>query len=154
VATTVREQVLSLLEPTVERLGFELVDIEFVPGRNAVLRLFIDRTDRPEGVDVDDCAAVSHEVSAVLDAHDPVTQAYSLEVSSPGFDRVLRKRAHFERFVGERVWIELLAPREGRKRYTGKLLAVDATGIELEVDRQTVAIAYADIAKARLAPLS
>jgi ribosome maturation factor RimP len=154
VATTVREQVLSLLEPAVERLGFELVDIEFVPGRNAVLRLFIDRTDRPEGVDVDDCAAVSHEVSAILDVEDPVPQEYSLEVSSPGFDRVLRKRAHFERFSGERVWIELLAPRDGRKRYTGKLLAADATGIELEVDRQTVAIAYADIAKARLAPLA
>jgi ribosome maturation factor RimP len=153
-ATTVREQVLSLVEPTIERLGFELVDVEFVPGRNAVLRFFIDRTDRPEGVDVDDCAAVSHEVSAVLDVEDPVPQAYSLEVSSPGFDRVLRKRAHFERFVGERVWIELLAPREGRKRYTGKLLAADATEIAIEVDRQTVTIAYADIAKARLAPLA
>jgi len=72
-------------------------------------------------------------------------------VSSPGFDRVLRTPAHFERFVGERTFVELKAPRAGRKRYTGLLRAVDATGIELEVDKQKVEVAFAEIAKARLA---
>jgi ribosome maturation factor RimP len=126
--------------------------LQFVAGRNATLRLYIDRVDRQSGVDVDDCAAVSHEVSAALDADDPIPQAYSLEVSSPGFDRVLRTPAHFARFVGARVWVELLAAREGRKRYTGELLAVSGDGIELEVDRRQVLIGFAEIGKARLAP--
>lgn len=150
--TSLTERLISRLEPVVERAGFELVDLEFVAGRNATLRLYIDRVDRESGVDVDDCAAVSHEVSAALDADDPIPQAYSLEVSSPGFDRVLRTPAHFARFVGARVWVELLAAREGRKRYTGELLAVSGDGIELEVDRRQVLIGFAEIGKARLAP--
>lgn len=150
--TSLTERLISRLEPVVERAGFELVDLQFVAGRNATLRLYIDRVDRQSGVDVDDCAAVSHEVSAALDADDPIPQAYSLEVSSPGFDRVLRTPAHFARFVGARVWVELLAAREGRKRYTGELLAVSGDGIELEVDRRQVLIGFAEIGKARLAP--
>jgi ribosome maturation factor RimP len=72
-------------------------------------------------------------------------------VSSPGFDRLLRTPAHFERFVGTRVFVELKAPRAGRKRYTGMLRAVSPTGIELEVDRQKVEVPFEEIAKARLA---
>jgi len=71
-------------------------------------------------------------------------------VSSPGFDRVLRKPAHFERFVGQRVWVELQVPRDGRRRYTGTLAKVSDRGVELEVDGQTVQVAFADIGKARL----
>jgi ribosome maturation factor RimP len=90
-------------------------------------------------------------VSALLDAADPIPSAYSLEVSSPGFDRVLRTPAHFERFVGARVWVELQAPRAGRRRYTGTLLGVQAEGIALEVDRERVALRFGEIGKARLA---
>jgi ribosome maturation factor RimP len=129
-----------------------LVDLEFVPGRTATLRIYIDRTDRPDGVDVDDCAAVSHEVSAALDVDDPIPQAYALEVSSPGFDRILRTPAHFARFVGSRVKVELQVARAGRKRYTGQLLGVNETGIELEVDRKNVRMGFDELAKARLAP--
>lgn len=148
-----RERLIASLEPVIARVGCELVDVEFVPGRSATLRIYIDRADRPEGVDVDDCAAVSHEVSAALDVDDPIPQAYSLEVSSPGFDRILRTPAHFKRFVGSRVKVELVAARAGRKRYTGELLGADDGGIELEVDRQTVKIGFDELAKARLAPL-
>jgi ribosome maturation factor RimP len=89
-------------------------------------------------------------VSARLDVEDPLPGAYTLEVSSPGFDRVLRKPAHFERFVGQRVWVELQVPRDGRRRYTGTLAKVSDRGVELEVDGQTVQVAFADIGKARL----
>ena len=78
---------------------------------------------------------MSREVSALLDVEDPIPSAYTLEVSSPGFDRVLRTRAHFERFVGARVFVELKEPRAGRRRYTGTLLTVDEGGIALEVDQ-------------------
>jgi ribosome maturation factor RimP len=113
-----------------------------------VVRVFVDR---PGGVALDDCARISRELSALLDVEDPIPSAYTLEVSSPGFDRVLRTQAHFGRFVGSRVFVELKEPREGRRRYTGKLLTVDEAGIALEVDREQVRMAFDEIGKARLA---
>lgn len=144
-----RERLIALIEPVLGRLGYELVELELSSGRaHAMLRLFIDREG---GVGLEDCAAVSREVSAVLDAQDPIPSAFTLEVSSPGFDRVLRTRAHFGRFVGSRVFVELKEPRAGRRRYTGTLLTVDDAGIALEVDREQVAMTFAEIGKARLA---
>jgi ribosome maturation factor RimP len=144
-----RERLIGLIEPVLGRLGYELVDLEYGPAHGrAQLRLFIDTAT---GVGVEDCARVSREVSALLDAADPIPGAYSLEVSSPGFDRVLRTPAHFGRFVGARVLAELKEPRAGRRRYTGTLLSVDEAGIALEVDRERVALAFGEIGKARLA---
>ena len=144
-----REQLIGLIEPVLGGLGYELVDLEYGAGHSRVqVLLFIDA---PAGVGVEDCARVSREVSALLDAADPIPSAYSLEVSSPGFDRVLRTPAHFERFVGARVWVELQAPRAGRRRYTGTLGGVQAEGIALEVDRERVTLRFGEIGKARLA---
>ncbi len=149
---TLRERLIALIEPVLAQLGYELVELEYAAGRtNAVVRIFIDQ---PAGISVDDCERVSRDVAALLDVDDPIPTAYTLEVSSPGFDRVLRTPAHFERFAGERVVVELQAPRAGRKRYTGILKAVSAAGIELEVDKQTVDVPFGEIAKARLAPLA
>ncbi len=105
-----------------------------------------------QGVGIEDCARVSREVSALFDVEDPISTAYTLEVSSPGEDRVLRTRAHFDRFVGSRIFVELKVPREGRRRYTGHLRSVTDDGIALEVDRQNVEVRFAEIGKARLAP--
>jgi ribosome maturation factor RimP len=183
-ATVLRGRLVALIEPLLERLGYELVELEYVPGRsNGLLRIFIDRlrdptnpdagvdknvtvaldgegriaagdeTDlREGGIGIDDCERVSREVSALLDVEDPIPSAYTLEVSSPGSDRILAKRAHFERFAGSRVHVELKAPRDGRKRYTGMLRSVADAGIELEVDRQQVTVPFDEIEKARLAP--
>ena len=146
---TLRERLIALIEPVLTRLGYELVELEYAAGRSqAVVRLFIDT---PAGITVDDCERVSRDVAALLDVDDPIPTAYTLEVSSPGFDRVLRIPAHFERFVGERVFVELKAPRAGRKRYTGVLQVATATGIELEVDKQKVEVRFDEIGKARLA---
>jgi ribosome maturation factor RimP len=148
---TLRERLIVLIEPLVERLGYELVELEYSAGRtSAVVRLFIDR---PEGIRVEDCESASREAAALLDVEDPIPTAYTLEVSSPGFDRVLRKPAHFVRFAGERVFVELKVPRAGRRRYTGTLLAVDDVGITLEVDKEKVEVPFAEIGKARLASL-
>ena len=149
--TPLREKLIALTEPLLEQLGYELVDLEYAPGRrHAVLRVFIDR---PEGVGLDDCERASHELSAVLDVEDPVPVGYTLEVSSPGLDRVLRTPAHFQRFVGERVWLELRIARAGRRRYTGRLEALTSEGIELNVDGATVRVPFTEISRARLAPL-
>lgn len=148
-SATLRERLIALIEPLVGRLGYELVELEHTAGRgSAVVRLFIDRS---EGVGLADCERVSREVSALLDVEDPIPTAYTLEVSSPGFDRVLRTPGHFARFVGSRVLVELAVPREGRRRYTGTLLSADEAGIALEVDGQRVAMSFAEVGKARLA---
>jgi len=89
----------------------------------------------------------------LLDVEDPIPGAYSLEVSSPGLDRILRKPEHFARFVDNRVKVELAVPREGRKRYTGMLRRVNGESIELDVDNFSVSIRLAEISRARLAPL-
>lgn len=142
-----RERLIALIEPLVGDLGYELVDLEVSAG---LLRIFVDSAS---GVRVEDCERVSREVSALLDVEDPIPTAYALEVSSPGFDRTLRTRAHFERFVGARVWVELKVPREGgRRRYTGQLTAVQDEGIALEVEDQAVSVQFGEIGKAKLAP--
>ena len=147
--TVLRERLIVLIEPLLERLGYELVELECTAGRaHAIVRVFIDKA---AGIGVEDCERVSREISALLDVEDPIPSAYTLEVSSPGFDRVLRTRAHFERFAGARVFVELKAPREGRRRYTGTLLSVDGKGIAVEVDGQRVDVAFEEIGKARLA---
>jgi ribosome maturation factor RimP len=144
-----RERLIGLAEPVLGRLGYELVDLELSSGRtHAVVRIFIDQ---PAGVGLEDCEKVSRALSALFDVEDPIPSAYTLEVSSPGFDRVLRTQAHFGRFVGSRVFVELKEPRAGRRRYTGKLLTVDAGGIALEVDQEHVAMTFTEIEKARLA---
>jgi ribosome maturation factor RimP len=149
VTGVLRERLIALIEPLLQRLGFELVELEYGGGRShATLRVFVDGA---AGVTLDDCARVSREISALLDAEDPIACPYTLEVSSPGFDRVLRTRAHFDRFRGARVFVELKEPRAGRRRYTGTLLSVDEGGIALEVDAQQVAMTFGEIGKARLA---
>lgn len=149
--TALRDRLIGLLEPLAGQLGFELVDVEANAGRGSgFVRVYIDH---PGGVGVDDCERVSREVSALLDVEDPMPGPFTLEVSSPGFDRVLRTPEHFARFRGERVKVELLAPRDGRRRYTGQLVAVTERGIELEVDAAAVTVDFAAIDRARLAPL-
>lgn len=145
------DRLIARFEPVLAEMGYELVEVEFVSGQGGgTLRIYIDG---PEGIDVDDCANASHALSDLLDADDPFPGAYSLEVSSPGLDRVLRTPEHFARFVDNRVKVELQVPRDGRKRYTGMLRRADGESIELEVDNFSVSIRLAEIGRARLAPL-
>src|SRR6202051_5129934 len=116
------DALMRLLEPPIEALDYELIDVEFArEGRGGVLRIFIDRRAENSsiGVTVDDCALVSHAVSQVLEIQDPIKGHYTLEVSSPGFDRILRKRAHFERFVRERSFAQMQLPHHGPRRLAG-----------------------------------
>src|SRR6202795_4335230 len=122
-----RDALMRLLEPPIEALGFDVADIEFAQaGRGGVLRRFLHRR-APKfgpGITVNDCAIVSHAVSQGLESQDPIKGHYTLEVSSPGFDRILRTRAHFERFVGERIFAELKLPIDERRRYVGELKSI------------------------------
>ena len=101
---------------------------------------------------MDDCATVSRVVSEVIDAEDPIKGHYTLEVSSPGLDRVLRKRAHFERFLGQQIFVELKLPIEGRRRFAGTLKSVLGEAIVMEVDGRSHELPLDRIQKARLRP--
>ncbi|NOY62376.1 MAG: ribosome maturation factor RimP [Gammaproteobacteria bacterium] len=137
-----------LLEPVVTGLGYEFVGIEYqVHSQNALLRLYIDKEG---GVNVDDCAQVSWQVSALLDVEEPVQGNYTLEVSSPGLDRLLFNAEHFERFAGQQVKLQLESPLDGRRRLRGKLLGMSGSNVMIEDESQQVEVPMELIKKARL----
>ena len=145
-----RDELAKLLQPTVERLGYELSDLEAnIGGPKGFVRLFIDK---PEGIGLDDCEKVSLAVSALLDIEDPIPGQYNLEVSSPGSDRKLTKHAHFVRYTGEDVKVQMRFPIENRRRFRGKLLAANEQNIVVEVDGVSHTLPIAQIDMARLAP--
>jgi ribosome maturation factor RimP len=145
-----QQRLVSMIEPVLTGLGYELVDLQLALARaGGQLRLFIDRD---AGVNIDDCERVSRAVSALLDADDPIPVAYTLEVSTPGLDRVLRKPAHYARFAGQRVHVELTAARAGRRRFTGQLLGVVDDGIAVEVDGQKLQFEFSEIDRAHVVP--
>ena len=144
------DELAKLLEPTVERLGYELADLEVRLGsKGGLVRVFIDK---PEGIDLDDCEKVSLAVSALLDVEDPVPGNYSLEVSSPGLDRKLTKVEHFQRFEGETVKVQMRFPIEGRRRFRGTLVSSDDENIVVEVDGESHSLPLKTIDTARLVP--
>lgn len=149
-----REQLRELLAPVVAGAGYQLWELEFMPrSGGGLLRLYIDSAaDSATGIGLDDCERVSRAVSETLDAADPIPSHYTLEVSSPGLDRVLRTREHFERFAGERVRLEMMQPIEGRKRFAGRLLGVGESEITLELESGRISLPIEDIHRARLAP--
>jgi ribosome maturation factor RimP len=146
-----RDTLTALLRPVVEDLGCVLWDLECSTRRGVgYVCLYIDAES---GVTLDDCERVSRAVSPVLDEADPLKGQYTLEVSSPGIDRTLRTAAHFARYVGSTVFVELLQPQEDRRRFKGALLAAGAESIEVEVDGRRHVLPIAGIRKAHLAPV-
>ncbi len=154
VQESVAERARQLLEPILARDGYELVEVEWLrEGGGWTLRLFIDREG---GVGIDDCQAVSRTVEPVLDVEDFIEPAYSLEVSSPGVDRPLRRPRDFERFAGQRVKMKAFGPLESaaglpaRKQWSGTLRGIRDGRVEVEVDGKLHRIPVDRIAKANL----
>ncbi len=144
------DELAAMLEPTVERLGYELADLDVrVASQDGLIRLFIDK---PDGIGLEDCETVSRAVSALLDVEDPIPGNYSLEVSSPGLDRKLTKAEHFQRFIGDTVKVKLRLPLDGRRRFRGVLVAQDDDSIVVEVDGQSYSLPLKTIDTARLVP--
>jgi ribosome maturation factor RimP len=135
-----------LLERTVPALGYELVDVEWSP-RSRLLRVFIDK---PEGVDVEDCARVSNHLARLFAVED--VDFERLEVSSPGLDRPLTKPADYVRFAGEEAELRLRAPVDGRRKFKGLLRGIDGGTVLLETPAGVQALPLADIGRARLVP--
>jgi len=159
--------IANLLSPTIQSLGLELLGVEYLPSPGgAVLRLYIDIPAGAEGeaaegaaprmVGIEDCETVSREVSAQLDVEDPISGHYTLEVSSPGVDRPLFTAAQFARFLGEEAKVVLQLPLDGRRRFQGRIAAVEGDRIDFEIDArpepQRVSVDIGNIEKARLVP--
>ena len=143
--------IATLLAPSVEALQLELLGVELAAsGTSALLRLYIDAPGR--SVVIEDCEAVSREVSAVLDINDPIASHYTLEVSSPGIDRPLFTVAQFAKHIGETVKLTLQIPLDGRRRLQGAIVGVDGDNITLKTEATELSVQHANIEKARLVP--
>lgn len=134
----IEEKVESLLEKTINKLGYELYDVEYAKeGKNYFLRIFIDK---PEGIDLNDCEKVSNEINEILDNADYIKDQYFLEVSSPGIERVIRKDKHLKENIENQVQINLFKPIEGKKEFIGILKKYDEENIEIIVEEKNIVI--------------
>jgi ribosome maturation factor RimP len=141
---SVVDRVRELVEPLVATSGLELVDVEHGPG---LLRIYLDRDG---GIDLEAITLASEQISDLLDVHDPVPGRYTLEVSSPGLERTLRRPADFERFVGTRINVKTHPHVPGERRFSGELTGADEAGIVVSVGTgEPRRLAYADIERAR-----
>ncbi|MGE5538348.1 MAG: ribosome maturation factor RimP [Gemmatimonas sp.] len=149
--TAMADTVATLIEPTLQSMGYALVRVALVGGAGRpTLQVMAERVDGA-AMSVDDCADISEAVSAVLDVEDPIAGAYTLEVSSPGIDRPLVKKADYERFAGFEARVETSEPVGGRKRFRGRLLGTAEDSVRLKLDTgEDVELPLARISKAKL----
>lgn len=139
-----------MLAPTIEAMGFEVVRILMTGAQRPTLQIMIERQDRKNLV-VDDCAAVSRAISAILDEKGPIDSEYSLEVSSPGIDRPLTKPEHFSRFAGYEAKVETSDTVDGRKRFKGKIISLEPNNnIKIMMDDKEYSIPFESVSKAKL----
>ncbi|CAQ86119.1 conserved hypothetical protein [Photorhabdus asymbiotica] len=147
--STLEQKLTAMISAPVEALGFELVGLEFIRARVSTLRIYIDSEN---GITVDDCADVSHQVSAVLDVEDPISVLYNLEISSPGLERPLFTAEHYQRFIGEEVSLVLRLAMQNRRKWLGVIKTVDGEMITVTVDGKDEVFALSNIQKANLVP--
>ena len=144
---SIEEKVEKLIEEKVETLGYELYDVQYVKeGKDYFLRIFIDK---PEGIDLIDCEKVNDAITDMLDEADYIKEAYFLEVSSPGIERVLRKEKHFQDHIGEEIEVKLFKPIEGKKEYIGTLESFNEHELNIvieEMNQKNMAIDRKNIA--------
>ena len=141
---------IELLQPVVEAMGFIFWGLEFkASGRHTLLRIYIDHE---EGVNVDQCAEVSRQVSSVLDVEDPITQEYTLEVSSPGMDRPLFTLQQYQQYANHILDLRLRVPFDGRRKFKGQLLGTEDQDVVLLVDENEYLLPIELIEKAHIVP--
>ena len=148
--TRKEQQLEALIAPCVAQLGLTLWGVEYLPqGRRSLLRVYIDSD---AGITIDDCERASKHVSDLLDVEDPLTSAYTLEVSSPGMDRLLFKPSHYAESIGETVDVRLNYPQDGRRRFVGVLTELKNDAAVLEVEGSECEIPLDNVQRARIVP--
>lgn len=149
--TRTQDALTALLQPVVEGMGYEFVGLEYFPqGHRSMLRVYVDLLP---GITLEDCERVSHQLSGVLDVENPINASYSLEISSPGADRLLFTPEHYVRFAGRLVSVKLAVPQNGRRNFKGRLIGINGDDVVVtEDDSQEFRLPLAQIEKARLVP--
>jgi ribosome maturation factor RimP len=144
-------QLGDLLEPGITSMGYELVGVEFQTGGTGagLLRVYIDSE---AGITADDCQKVSYQVSGVLDVEDPIPGHYTLEISSPGLDRMLFRKQDFDRFAGQLIKLRTVYPIEGQRKFKGRLLGLQGENVIFEQDEMEISLPFDQIEQARLVP--
>lgn len=144
-AKNIAETVQAFVQPVINQLGYYVWDVEYVKeGSEWYLRITIDSED---GITIDDCETVHRAIDPVIDEHDPIENAYHLEVSSPGIERVLRTAEHIEAWAGEEVEAKLFAPIDGKKAIRGILGGIENGIVTIECDGKTYAIEHKKISR-------
>jgi ribosome maturation factor RimP len=144
----IKERVSTLVEPVLSDQGMELVDLDYRrEGRGWVLRLYIDKEG---GITLDDCARVSQEIGTTLDIEDFMATPYTLEVSSPGLNRPLKKEKDFIKYRDRLIKVKTFAPIDNRRNFKGKLRGISEGQIEMEMNGGIITIPLANMAKANL----
>jgi ribosome maturation factor RimP len=144
------DRISALVAPSLDAMGYELVRVLLQGRQNLTLQVMAERRDR-QPMTVDDCAEISRSISAILDVEDPIAEAYTLEVSSPGIDRPLTRPQDFERFAGFEAKVETVQPVEGRKRFCGQVMGLDEESqVRLVVETGEIALPLASIKSAKL----
>jgi ribosome maturation factor RimP len=141
--------IVQMIEPSLAAMGYRLVRVVVTTGRRATLQIMAERTDDAP-MTVDDCALISHSVSALLDVADPIAGAYTLEISSPGIDRPLVRPEDYDRFSGFEARVELAQPIGGRKRFRGRLLGTANGEVRLATEAGETRLPLAGVTRARL----
>jgi ribosome maturation factor RimP len=142
-------QIEAIIAPSLAAMGYAVVRVAYSGGRRPTLQIMAERSD-DGSMTVEDCEAVSHTVSALLDVADPIAEAYMLEISSPGIDRPLVRPKDYARFAGFEAKIELQRTVEGRRRFRGKLLGLEGDSAKLLMGDETVSLPLSQIANAKL----
>jgi len=150
-----QKKISSIVEPIIESYECELLHTEITgSSKGLILRLYIDykdwEIDQPSKVTLNLCSSISREISALLDVEDPISTSYNLEISSPGVERILAKKEHFEKAIGYNVKILLKEPFQNRKRIIGEVKEVDDEGVTIEEDKNRIKIPYRLIKKGNL----
>jgi ribosome maturation factor RimP len=139
-----------LFEPVVTGMGYDLIEIEHIPNpKHGILRLYIDKDD---GVTIDDCSAVSEQISALIDVEEPIRGHFNLEISSPGMDRPLTRLKDFQRFAGALVKLKTIRPLDGQRNFKGRILQANEDVLVIETDTEEISLPMNAIEKARLVP--
>lgn len=134
--TEQEKRILNLTAPISEQLGIDVVRLRVMGSKRPTLQIMVERAGGAQ-TSIEDCARFSRALSPVMELEDPITEAYALEVSTPGIDRPLTRPGDFARWVGHDVKVELQRPLEGRRRFTGKILSEDDAGAHIELDDET-----------------
>lgn len=144
----IQNELIQLLSPTIEDMGYELWGCEFLSqGKHSLLRIYIDKSD---GIGIEDCQAVSRQVSALLDVEDPIPGNYSLEISSPGIPRPLFSYWQYMKYIGQEVQIKTFKPVNGKRKILGTIVSASENSVVLNINNEHQELLFSNIVKANL----